>query len=308
MKKYFFPILIFTTLFALMSCKNENAKSEKTTNINFVQSVLFYDEGSLWSENNNGELVWFTTLTRGAVLNAFPTNQDSTSTVTESKLMAKVDQTEKDDYTKVLFNDNEYWVLSALIIPNSTPKLSVSGKNYIYTSTDSVSITNTTIPENSIVAFIEESKDEFGTSFSKISYRASNKVFRDVYVKSEALSSNQDDVTTLRILTKYKKCSNLAVKKDLFENLKALTPSSSFNSQINAIEEELYPPQVEVSIESTSVDYTDTVDSEYSEEVDDSYDYSNYDYEESDDESSTDTEAETSEESTDSNSDYYEFF
>lgn len=210
----------------------------------YVKSVLFYEDGSLWTENSKGEMEWFTSLACGTVLDAFPAVQGSTSQITESKVSARIGKKEEVDFTKVKFNDGIYWIQSALIIPNAEPKLTTGGEIFIYRSPDIVDISNDKVGEDSIVALIEIIEEkEFGSSFAKISYKSSNKVFRDVYIKAENISAGEDDLVAKRIFDKYSKVKNQSVKIELWENLRALSKSSYVNSKVKSVGDELFPPE-----------------------------------------------------------------
>ena len=286
MKKCSKLFFLFAMLSLFISCGEEKKSSKKNkAEISYVDSVLFYENGSLWTENADGEMVWFTTLSCGVTLKAYPAKDGSTSTVTESKNAIREGEKEPIEFTKVRFNDGDYWIQSALIIPNSKARVTTGDDIHIYNSTDITSVTNTVIPEKSIIAYQEEVKDEeFGNTFAKITYKDSKRAYRDVYIKAEFVSANGDDVIIKRILSNYNNCKNETVKKELYANICELNSSSLFAEEIKSIKNELYPETAVVEDSAENVEETESFEEESSlpetvttiETDDSSMDYDDY--------------------------------
>lgn len=249
MKKIIKSLLIIALILSAVSCKGDKEKTKQE--INYVKSVLIYDTGSLWTENADGEMEWYTTLQCGISLDTYPTIEGSTSTVTESKLATRNGETEKIDYTKVRFNENDYWIQSALIIPNATPKVIVADENvHVYNTAEITDISNAKIPVGTIVAHISTIVQEDGTiptNFDCISYRDGNKSYRNVYIKSDDVAkTTANDVMAERIIRKYKTIKKEAVKKELVESLSSLTLCPYYSAKCTELKNELFPPEEEI--------------------------------------------------------------
>lgn len=255
------------------------AKAEKKPD--YVKSVLFYDEGSIRVENSKGEMEWVKTLTLGECFDTYPTVEGSTSEVTESKMSVSSGQSEQSEFTKVNYNDKDYWILSALIIPNSTPRLVTGENTVIYNDADISKVSSTTIPAGKIVAYLGEVTDDSDTTFAKISCRVGDRSYRNVYIRSENLSTYEDDVTCSRIIKKIAKVTNDTVKKELYDNISYLRISTYMKGEADLVKEELYPPVIEESTDDYSYDYDDSEDYDYDSD-DESYDYEDSDSSETD--------------------------
>ena len=84
------------------------------------------------------------------------------------------------------------------------------------------------IAVGTIVAFLGEEEDsELGIKFSRITYHTEKRNFKNVYVKSENLSTQSDDVIAKRILAKIASTENAVIKQELLENI-SLKASASF--------------------------------------------------------------------------------
>lgn len=286
-------ILCLSLLF--VSCGDKSKKS-KSNEIKFVKSVLFYDEGSLWTENEKGEMEWYKTLTLGDTLDAYPTVEGSTSEVVESKLAVRSGKTEQVDYTKVRYNDADYWMQSVLLIPNSSIRLVTGEDVLIYTDADITTVTNGSIPSSSIVAYSGETKEEAsGITFAKISYKAPNKAYRDVFIKAENLSTYADDAIAQRLLNIIPTYKNEVVQKELLANITNLQFSGFIHKKYTDYYSKLYPTKESKNETVETADEADETE-EAEEEAE---------YEESEEDSfETTTSATSTSSSTD---DYYEF-
>ena len=217
--------------------KNE---SQKETIVNFVDCVLIYDEASLWYVNASGELDWYTTISNGAALKAYPASSGSLSDTVESQKLTRSGKKEALEYTKVRFNENDYWIQSVLLVNNALPRLVTKENVIIYSLADITGATSDMVDSGTIVAFSGEEEDsELGVKFSKISYHTEKRNFRNVYVKSENLSKQSDDVIAKRILTKIASTENEVIKQELLENTELLTLSPEVTAMVNIVRDEM---------------------------------------------------------------------
>ena len=217
--------------------KNE---SQKEAVVNFVDCVLIYDEGSLWYVNAAGELDWYTTISNGAALKAYPASSDSLSDTVESRKLVRSGKKEALEYTKVRFNENDYWIQSVLLVNNALPRLVTKENVIIYSLADITGATSDIVDAGTIVAFSGEEEDpELGVKFSKISYHTEKRNFRNVYVKSENLSEQADDVIASRILAKIASTENEVIKQELLENTELLTLSPEVAAMVNLVRDDM---------------------------------------------------------------------
>jgi len=214
-------------------------EQKKEAPINYVDCLLIYDEGSLWYENSKGELDWYTTISNSTRLKAYPASAASLSQEVESKKAVRSGKKEALEYTKVRFNEKDYWIQSVLLANNAIPRL-LTKDAMIYTQADITAATSDVIPAGEIVASSGEEEDsELGTKFAKVTYRTEKRVFRNVFIKAENLSSNGDDVIAKRILNKIASSKNAVVKAELLDNISLLELSPALTEEVNAVRETL---------------------------------------------------------------------
>ena len=213
--------------------KNE---SQKEPAVNFVDCVLIYDEGSLWYVNAAGELDWYTTISNGSALKAYPATSGSLSDTVESRKLLRSGKKEALEYTKVRFNEKDYWIQSVLLVNNAIPRLITKENAIIYSLADITGATSDMVAVGTIVAFLGEEEDsELGIKFSRITYHTEKRNFKNVYVKSENLSTQSDDVIAKRILAKIASTENAVIKQELLENISLLTLSPELYAQVEEI-------------------------------------------------------------------------
>lgn len=208
--------------------------SGKVKEVVLVPSVLFYEEGSLWSENSKGELVWFVTLNQGQTLYAYPASAESESEVVEIRKMKKEGKTAEDNYLKVAYDGKDYWILSDLVIPNSTARIVIED-SINYTKDDIDGVSSVKVPAGKIVAVHNDysSKADADMQFVKVTWRkGTERSYRDVYLKADVVSTKDDDMTALRVINKLTKIEDPVVYDELLENVKSLDISDFLREQL----------------------------------------------------------------------------
>lgn len=256
MKKSILFLASIALLFTVISCNKSNANPEvadesvstqvdesgKKKQVNLIPSVLFYDEGSLWSENSDGELVRYTVLTVGQALNAYPYVDGSEIEEAEAKSMKKSGQKGEDVYLKVRYDNKDYWILKDLVIVNAYPSVVIeSGLNYTSDKIDGVS--SVSVPVGKIVAvhndYTPKEDDGDNVACYKVTWRkGSERSYRGVYLKKDMLTTNPDDVLAQRILNKLAKKSEITdevVIAEEFENLQELDLSSYYKDLVSDV-------------------------------------------------------------------------
>lgn len=204
----------------------------KAKSVNLIPSVLFYPEGSLWTEKEDGSLAWAVTLQAGQTLYVYPTKDGSTSEITESQLMKREGKKDEEDYTKVRYDNKDYWVNSSLIVPNAVANITTD-KGIVYNEADIASTSSSKVKAGQIIAVhnSDAAGDVDSNSFVKVTFRA-DKNYREVYLKNEIISDKKDDLLAIRLLPKLDTLKNKVAKAEVISNLKELNVSSFIKEQI----------------------------------------------------------------------------
>jgi len=245
-------ILILACVF--VGCNKDNGKqgegdasvattvdeNGKTKSVTLVPCVLFYPEGSLWSEDSKGQLVWYNTFYAGQTFYAYPSEEDSLS---EDIFTAKVTkqgkkEAEKDSYAKISYNGKTYWMVSDLLIPNAVAKV-VLEDGYNYTNDSIADMTKTTIKKGQIVAvnpaYVKSAESDlecYNVTWRAIGGKSS---YRDVYIKKSIVSDKDDDLVAQRYLnrlSKIKETKNQILIDEIYETCKSLDLSPAIREQI----------------------------------------------------------------------------
>ena len=226
MKKLLGFVAIFAILFA--GC---NKKQEEK----FDSAVLIYQDGSLWTENEDGSMKWSTTLSNGTGLKVYP---DS------SKMAAREGKNDETEFVKVRFDNKDYWIQTALIAQNAVESV-VLEDTLVYQNPDIAAVTNISVPALTIVAVSNDEviAEDPSFKFKKISYRT-DKTYRSVYVKQNVLSNDKEDVLVLRMLNKLKSTKNETVKEEVFNNALQLNCSPEVKDALRAEYKAAFPDRV----------------------------------------------------------------
>ena len=251
MKKNAFVFAIICLIFA--SCTNQ--KKEPA----FVPGVLIYEEGSLWTENENGTMRWNCNIAQGTSLNLYP----------ESEKMAVRDGTTGEtEFVKLCFNNSDYWIQTAIIAKNCKPAL-VLDDTVVYSTPELTGVSSVKVPANTIVAVDESYTTPIDSEidFKKVTFRT-DKNYRSCYIKSDSISGNNDDVTLIRILNKFKVLKNDEVKKEMLINAKKLYPSPSVKTLLNKTIEESFPElSFSVNLVETTEEPVEEIEEDVSNEI-----------------------------------------
>lgn len=248
MKKIFFAISMILITLISFSCGNEKKaadagdqsvattydESGRAKEVTLVPSVLFYEKGSLWYENSKGELERKTVLAQGQVLYAYPAEADSESEIVDVHKMKRSGQTAEESYLKVRYDNNDYWINNDLVVPNATPRV-VCQESMNYTKDDIDGVSSVKVPQGKIVAvhndYLNPNSD---IAFVKVTWRKGDeRSYRSVYLKADVVSTAEDDITALRVLSKLETLKNDVVKQELIENSASLEISDFLRDALN---------------------------------------------------------------------------
>ncbi|MCQ2589134.1 MAG: hypothetical protein MJ179_01800 [Treponema sp.] len=244
MKKLSFVLCVFLAAIAISSCNKEKTEtvadqsvaktvdeSGKEKSISLIPSVLFYDEGSLWFENADGELEWYITLNAGQTLYAYPASNESENEVVEAQKMKKAGKKDQDVYIKVLYDQKDYWILSDLVVADAKAAVVIEDTmNYSKDSIDGLSSKAAKVPVGKLVAIHNDytCPADSDINFVKVTWRnGSERSYREVFLKSETVSTSVDDITAMRVNNKAASLKDETVIIEIVENVLSLslTPS-----------------------------------------------------------------------------------
>ena len=247
MKKIILGLISITLAFSLF------AQNEK--------SYMFQPEGSLYSENPDGELVWSASLFAGAELEVI-TKQVNGKTVRDEKDAKRTVNGKKTDchVYHVLYNEKPYYVVSDRISIQDDFAV-ITKESAIYRSPDLADVMDSTLATGTFITYdADKIYYPAGTnitsqsaSFKKINYYDPVAyVVKTCYVKASNMETQRDDLKTLQVLAKLKTIKDDVVKKELLNNIKNLNNSKGVTYLVN-IERKAFEPELVEEQESSEV-------------------------------------------------------
>lgn len=249
MKKSIQLVLIALLTFGCFSCGEDKqsignesvgtqiTESGKKKEVSLIPSVLFYDNTYIYKENSKGELEASLQLFQGQVLYAYPTTDSNQSEIVESKKMPLVNKKPEWEFTKIHYDNTDYWVLTSHIVPNSKPSVIIN-PTLKYSKPDLEGISETKIPAGIIIAIHNDyaNNPESNADYCKVSLRANGKSYRDIFVTKDCVSTFDDDVIAARILFRLNNgkdsIKNPVVLNELAETVKTLSLSDYYKNGI----------------------------------------------------------------------------
>lgn len=249
MKKTLLSLILFAAVFCLFA-QNEKA-------------YMFQPEGSLYTENADGELVWSASLFAGAELEVI-TKEVNGKTVRDEKDAKRTVNGKKSDchVYHVLYNDKPYYVVSDRISIQDDFAV-ITKESAIYRSPDLADVMDSTLATGTFITYdadkiyypIGTNIKNQAASFKKINYYDPVAfVVKTCYVKASNMETQRDDLKTLQVLAKLKTIKDDVVRKELLNNIKNLNNSKGV-AYLVAIENKAYETEL---VEETEVEVTET--------------------------------------------------
>lgn len=247
MKKTLLSLILFAAAFCLFA-QNEKA-------------YMFQPEGSLYTENADGELVWSASLFAGAELEVI-TKVVNGKTVRDEKDAKRTVNGKKSDchVYHVLYNDKPYYVVSDRISIQDDFAV-ITKESAIYRSPDLADVMDSTLATGTFITYdADKIYYPLGTniknqaaSFKKINYYDPVAfVVKTCYVKASNMETQRDDLKTLQVLAKLKTIKDDVVRKELLNNIKNLNNSKGV-AYLVAIENKAYETEFVEETETTEV-------------------------------------------------------
>ena len=206
-----------------------------------IPGVMLWDEASFWYEKPDGKMYWKLTVDYGTAFECYPKESaDSTNSLVESKnairVITSTKEEAKKEFTKIRYQNNDYWVQTAIIAINAIPGVVVKDNTFIYKAAEIDKITKDQLSVGTIIALYEE---EAINGFSKISARPGTKLYEEVFIKGDKISSNPDDIKALNMIKLIKNTKEKAMKLELLDNTKELSVSSEIQELLGSVEDTL---------------------------------------------------------------------
>lgn len=104
-----------------------------------------------------------------------------------------------------------------------------------YTKDDIDGVSSVKVPQGKIVAVHNDySNPNSDIAFVKVTWRKGDeRSYRSVYLKADVVSTAEDDITALRVLSKLETLKNDVVKQELIENSASLEISDFLRDALN---------------------------------------------------------------------------
>ncbi len=209
--------------------------------IKMIPGVMLWDEASFWYEKPDGKMYWKLTVDYGTAFECYPKeSSSSTNSLVESKNAIRVITSTKEEatkeFTKIRYQNNDYWVQTAIIAINAIPAVVVKDNTYIYKAAELDKNTKDQLSLGTVIALYEE---EAINGFSKISARPDTKLYEEVFIKEDKLSNNPDDIRALNMVKLIKNTKEKAMQLELLDNTKNLNISPEIQEVLDSVEDSL---------------------------------------------------------------------
>ena len=238
------PVVTETKPEPVQETKKEEpvVQPEPVKEVKMIPGVMLWDEASLWYEKPDGKMYWKVTVDYGTAFDCYPkVSSDSTNALVESKNAIRVITSTKEqatkEFTKIKYQNEDYWVQTAIIAINAEPAMIVKDNTFIYKAAEIDKVTKDSLAKGTIVAL---SKDEPINGFVKIAARVGQKLYEDVYVKEDKVSSlSSDDTKALSMIKLIRNTKEKSMQLELLDNTKGLQVSEDIQEVLNSLEDEL---------------------------------------------------------------------
>lgn len=209
-----------------------------------VKVYMMQPEGSLYAENEDGEMVWKASSYVGAEYTVIKLKDEKgkeTSELDEKDAKRKSSGKLIDCHVyHVTTKDGDFYVLSDRVSFDANYAI-VSKEATIYRSPDYADVLDKTLSVGTLVTYssnnillpINTTQKNVVKGFRKIQY-FDNAAYtlRTGYVKQENLNALKDDLKALQIISKIQSTKDTTVKKELLNNAKNLTISEGVTALI----------------------------------------------------------------------------
>ena len=256
MKKLNFLFISLFLVLALTGCNKTGKKdsesasgtqnaatAEPQKNITTIKSIALYDGTPLYIENEDGKMVYNDEMLIGEDLLIYFV--DGQMDQKEAIRLLSSGKEETFNFIHVCYYEKDYWTRDIFITNNASLSAGIiTGDALTYSAADGTSATSKKLEEGTIVAVDTTSKQtdkDLDIDFINVTYYSGTPFGKSVFIKADAVSSNQPDIianqTIARIL------ANDSLKPEIedlmFDYLETIGVSSYMEEKIDSAFEEV---------------------------------------------------------------------
>ncbi len=204
-----------------------------------VPSVALQKGTSLWNKKTEGMMEWAKIdLEAGTELVSYLSSEEGELPValTEESSWTTAKNNQTMAFAKVQYQGKDYYVISNRVALDKQPAVVVQ-QAATYISSNMADVRKKSLPIGTVVAVAQESGND---SLIKASYydEASYRV-RHGWIRKNRVSSEKDDISTLKILTQARAEKDPARQKALFKSLEHLEKTSRVKELVQQTQDEL---------------------------------------------------------------------
>ncbi len=184
--------------------------------LSFSESyAMLQDNGALWVENDNGEMVWKKSVSAGTIL-------ESLNDVKNAVSLSGKKKEQPSDFAKVSYNGNEYWVKANRIAKGKVGVITTPCAIYKSASLSDF-MTKTHFDAGTIIVENSPSIKICNIEMRKVQYfSTSYYAVKEVYVLESKASFNEEDMKAFILATKIKSVEDEDLKDELISSLESL--------------------------------------------------------------------------------------
>lgn len=198
-----------------------------------VDGVMLYDEGSLWLESTEGEMLFAgKTLPAGTKLSII-TNADGTYILKKAIRNSNNEKVER-EFTKLDVEGSAYWVQTNIIAMDAVPAV-ITYESFLYKSPSKLAPYTPTVLlsfGDVIAVSTDEIIAEDQTIFHKAYLKRGDKVYENVYVEDYVYTTSEQSFYMMDLIKAMDSASNETAMNELIQIGSALAESPMVNSQI----------------------------------------------------------------------------
>lgn len=205
----------------------ENKKKKET-----IPSVVLYDETPFYTENKDGKMVYADYAILGESILMYVDGQNPEQK--EAIRLLSNGKEEKFNFVHVKYDDNDYWTRDIFVTSRRIVMPAVVTEDtLIYESPEGTGATSKKLDSGTLIAadtVVVETDEDIGISFIPVVIYNGTPFGREVYLKSNAISKSEADVTFIQTANAIKKTKNLKpeVREQIKNRLFTMSVSSGF--------------------------------------------------------------------------------
>ena len=244
MKSSFFisKLVILTLIFTIFfSCGNKNQQTETVKSENQSTEITEKAEGTKQPDIKNqkstitmvdGVMIYATSISKGSTVKVYT---NPTDTKAEIKKCSRLNEGKKEDgidFVHIEYDGKDYWARDFHIAVDAVPAIVIKNDAYIYNEASAAGATKDTLNIGDIVAKFNNAEEG---SYSLIDVRDDKSLKQGVYLKTKEISTNTNDIESMKIYKKLKNTKNAVVKEEILEAVQSLEISAQLKEMFTEI-------------------------------------------------------------------------